>query len=235
MSSKKKQIEKREEKEWEHIDNAVFGSEHFLQKYSKQLLIGLGVLVVIACGYVGYKHFYQAPLNEEAQIAMYKGEEYFSSRQDSIALYGDGNGYIGFESISHDYSSTDAGKLAKLYAGLCYANLGKYETAIEYLQGFNAGDKLVSKSINGTIGDCYDNLGKYDEAIKYYEKAAKEIDSDLYSPIFLKKAALVYKTQGNYDKVIELFTNIKNQYANSMEAREADKYIDEATILKGNK
>lgn len=235
MSSKKKQAEQREEKDWEHIDNAVFESENFLAKHSKKLLIGLGVLVIIACGFLAYKQFYIKPLNQEAQVALYKGQEYFGMSQDSIALYGDGNGYVGFENISLDYSSTDAGKLAKAYAGLCYANLGQYQKAIEYLDGFNAGDKLVSKSIKGTIGDCYDNLGKYDEAIKYYEKAAKEIDSDLYSPIFLKKAALVYQSQGNYDKVIEIFTNIKNQYANSTVARDADKYIDEATILKENK
>ena len=50
-----------------------------------------------------------------------------------------------------------------------------------------------------------------------------------------KKAGLIYRNQGNYDKVIEVFSIIKNQYMNSPLAIEADKYIDEANILKGQK
>ena len=42
-------------------------------------------------------------------------------------MKGDGAGYVGFTKIADEYSSTDAGNLANLYAGLCYANLGKWQ------------------------------------------------------------------------------------------------------------
>ena len=236
MSSKKKEKEIKEEKSWERIDNAVFESGHFLEKYSKQILIGVGALVLIVCAYMAYNHFYVKPKNENAQNAIFRGQYYFNNGQDSLALYGDGNEYIGFESIINEYGSTSVGNLAKGYAGLCYSRMGKYEEALSYLKDYKGKDAIFSHLVGGAIGDCLDNQGKPDEAVSYFEKAAKGVDSQVYSPALYKKAALIYRNQGNYDKVIELFTIVKNKYMNSpIAATEADKYIEEATLLKEKK
>ena len=45
------------------------------------------------------------------------------------ALNGDSIGYVGFIKIADQYSGTDAANLAKAYAGLCYAHLGKFDEA----------------------------------------------------------------------------------------------------------
>lgn len=233
MSSKKKQAEQREEKDWEKIDSAVFGSEHFIQKYQKQLLTGIGIAVLIVCAYLAYNQFYVGPKNEEAQAAIFKGEQYFRNGQDSLAIFGDPKaGYVGFESIINEYGSTKAGELAKLYAGISYANLGQYEKALNYLKSYSGDDNIISQLVYGTIGDCLDNTGKADEAVSYYVKAAKGVDNASQSPILYKKAGLIYRNQGKHDKVIEVFTIIKDQYANSPIAAEADRYIEEANLLK---
>ncbi len=235
MSSKKKQAELREEKDWEKIDHAVAKSESFLVKYSKQILIVIGAFVVISCAYLAYTQLYLGPRNEEAQKAMYKGEALFRNGQDSLALYGNGNDFIGFEAIADQYGSTKAGKLAKAYSGLCYAQMGKYEEALGLLKGFSGDDKLFSHLVNGAIGDCLVNTGKAQEAISYFEKGAKGLDNPLHSPILYKKAGLIYRDQGNYDKVIEIFTIIQDKYANSPFSYEAKKYIEEAQLLKASK
>lgn len=236
MSSKKKQAELREEKDWKRIDDAVIGSERFIEKYQKQILIGIGAIVVIVCGVLAYNHFIVGPKTEEAQIAIFRGEQYFRAGEDSLALHGDGNGYIGFEAIIDDYGSTKPGKLAKLYAGISYANMGEYEKALDYLKGYSGSDKVLSHLANGAIGDCLDNLGKSEEAVSYYIKAAKGVDNESQSPILYKKAALIYRDLGQYDKVIEIFTTVKNQYMKNTQAfMEADKYIEEATIMKNKK
>ena len=232
MSSKKKQAELREEKDWKKIDEAVHSSENFIEKYQNQLLIGIGIVVVIVSGYLAFQHFYVEPRNNDAQVAMFKGEQYFRLGQDSLAIYGDGKGYVGFETVINDYSSTKAGNMAKYYAGISYANLGKYDQALNYLKDYSGKDEILSQLVNGTIGDCLDNTGKPDEAISYYMKAAKGVDNAAQSPVLYKKAGLIYRNQGNYDKVIEIFTLIKNQYMGSPIAMEADKYIDEANMLK---
>lgn len=235
MSSKKKEREIKEEKSWERIDNAVFESGHFLEKYSKQLLIGVGIVVLIVGAYLAINQFYLKPRNENAQNAIFRGQYYFNNGQDSLALNGDGNEYIGFLSIIEEYGSTSTGNLAKAYAGMSLANLGRYDEALNYLKDYSGKDDVFVHLVNGAIGDCLDNQGKSDEAVSYFEKAAKGVDSPLYSPLLYKKAALIYRNQGKYDKVIELFTTVKNKYANTQIAStEADKYIEEANLLKGN-
>lgn len=235
MSSKKKQAELREEKDWGKIDHAVAKSESFLVKYTKQILIVVGAFVVISCGYLAYTQWYLAPKNEEAQKAIYKGELLFRNGQDSLALYGNGNDFIGFENIAKQYGSTQAGKLAKAYSGLCYAQLGKYEEALGLLKGYSGNDELFVHLVNGAIGDCLVNTGKAKEAVSYYEKGAKGADNAVHSPILYKKAGLIYRDQGNYDKVIEIFSIIQNKYANSPFSAEAKKYIEEAQLLKASK
>ncbi|NDV68884.1 tetratricopeptide repeat protein [Dysgonomonas sp. 25] len=235
MSSKKKQAEIREEKDWERIDQAVVKSENFLERYSKQILGVIAVGVIAACAYLAYQHFYATPRSLESEKAIAQGQLYYEMGRDSLALYGDANAYAGFEKIAADYSSTKTGNLANAYAGICHARLGNYEKALEYLNAYsNSGDKVFSHLIDATKGDCLVSTGKQKEAIALYEKAAKAVDNNVQSPILYKKAALLYREQGNHDKVIELFTFVKDNYMNSSIAMmEADKYIEEAKLLKG--
>lgn len=232
MASRKER-ERSEEQDWNKIDEAVIESGSFLMKYRNQLLIGLGVVIAAIGIYWAYKALYLGPKTEEAQVALFKGEQYYQAGQDSLALFGDGNAYLGFENIINEYGSTKAGDLAKAYAGLSYARMGKYEQALNYLQGFSGGDVMITPAVKGAIGDCLVNTGKIQDAVSYFEKAAKEANDLLLSPIYYKKAAVVYRDLKNHDKVIELFTKIKNDYMASPEAMEADKYIQEANILKG--
>jgi len=235
MSSKKKQEILKEEKDWNRVDDAVFESGSFLIKYQKQLLMGVGILIVVVCAVLAFKTFYLKPINEEAQAAIFKGEQYFQMRQDSLALFGDGNGYIGFESIISEYGSSKTADLAKYYAGISYSRLGKNEEAIKYLKDFKGGDKMVTYVAKGALGNCYVNTGKAEDGAKAFLDAAKGADDVILSPVFYKKAAMVYRDIKNYDKVIELFTLIKNNYIESMEASDADKYIQEANLLKASK
>lgn len=228
----KKERERLEEQDWNKIDETVYKSGSFLMKYRNQMLIGIGVVVLLVGIYWAYNSLYVGPKNKTAQTAMFKGEQYFQSGMDSLAVYGDGNSFVGFEAIIDEYGSTKAGDLAKAYAGISYARMGKYEQALDRLRAFKGGDPMITPAVHGAIGDCLVNTGKAQDAVSYFEKAAKESDSQLLSPIYYKKAALIYLDLKNYDKVIDLFTKIKNDYIVSAEAGEADKYIQEATILK---
>ncbi|MDU1906624.1 MAG: tetratricopeptide repeat protein [Dysgonomonas sp.] len=233
MASRKER-ERSEEQDWNKIDDTVIRSGSFIMNYRNQILIGVGAIIVLIGIYWGYKTFYVEPKTKDAQVALFKGEQYFQAGQDSLALFGDGNAYMGFESIISEYGSTKTGDLAKAYAGLSYARLGQYDKALDYLKGFSGGDAMITPAVKGAIGDCLVNTGKAQDAVSYFEGAAKDASDLLLSPIFYKKAAMVYRDAKNYDKVIELFTKVRNDYMASPEAMEADKYIQEATILKGS-
>ena len=142
-----------------NVDEALSTSEAFLIKNKNVLLGAVVALVVIVGGFLGYKHFISEPNELKASEAIFKGEQYFGADNFEVALKGDSLGYAGFVKLADEFSGTDAGNLANAYAGLCYAQLGKYEDAVKYLDKFSAKDQLVSPAILGTIGNCYAEMG----------------------------------------------------------------------------
>ncbi len=232
MTSKKEQDEKRVEKEWEAVDNAVLTSGTFLQKNLKALLIGVGAIVLIGIVWWSIDTFYLKKRGTDAQTALFKGEEYFRNQQDSVALYGDKKEWKGMVAFVNEYGSTDAGNVAKAYAGISFARLGKYDEALKFLKEFSGNDELIAPAVIGAIGDCYANQNKVEDAASQFEKAAKKADNAMLTPLYLKKAGIAYRQLKQYDKAIEVFTKIKNDYMTSPEAAEAEKYIAEAEMLK---
>ena len=195
-------------------------------------MIGLGVVVLVVLAVLAYHNLYLKPKNENAQAAIYKGERYFENRQDSIAIFGDGNDYIGFEEVMNQFGGTKTADLARAYAGISYSRLGDNEKALEYLKKFKGGDKLITPAVSGAVGDVYMNLDQSDKAAGIFMKAAKDADDNMLSPIYYKKAGLAYLYAEKYDKATETFELLKKRYMNSPEGQEADKYIEQAKLSK---
>ena len=228
----KKQKEVNTEKNLENINEALTSTEQFIEKNQNAIMIGLGVIIVVVLAVLAYHNLYLKPKNEKAQAAIYKGERYFQNQQDSLALFGNGNDYIGFEEVMNQFGGTKTADLAKAYAGISYSRLGDNEKALDYLTKFKGGDKLITPAVTGAIGDVHMNLGNSDKAVNHFLKAAKAADDNMLSPIYYKKAGLAYIHAQNFDKAIETFEKIKNTYINSPEGQEADKYIEQAKLSK---
>ena len=228
----KKQREQRTEKNLENIGEALSSSEQFIEKNQKAIMYGLGIIVLVVLAVLAYHNLYLKPKNENAQAAIYKGERYFQNRQDSLALFGDGNDYIGFDEIINQFSGTKTADLARAYAGISYSRIGDNEKALDYLKKFKGGDKLITPAISGAIGDVYMNLNQSEKAANIFTKAAKDANDNMLSPIFYKKAGLAYLHAQMYDNAIETFEMLKKKYLNSPEGQEADKYIEQAKLSK---
>lgn len=212
------------------VEGALTSSETFLLK-NKGLLAGIVVaIVVIVLAVLGYKHFISEPNELEASEALFKGEHYFTSDNYETALNGDSLGYAGFIKIADEYSGTDAGNLANAYAGISYAQLGKYEEAAKYLDRFSADDYMVAPAILGTLGNCYAQMGQLDKAAATLLKAAQKADSPSLSPIYLRQAGEIFEKLGKNAEALNAYKLIKNKYGNSFQAMDIDKYIDRASI-----
>lgn len=233
--SAKKTKESKAEKNFENIGEALSTSEQFLEKNQKNILIGLLIVIILVGGYLAYHYLHKTPHNEKAQAALFRGERYFQNGEDSLALFGNGNDYIGFESIIDRYKGTKTADLAHAYAGISYSRIGDNEKALAHLKKFKGGDLLITPAVTGAIGDVYMNMEQPDQAINSFLKAAKDADNEMLSPIYYKKAGEAYLSKGDYDKAIEVFTRIKETYLNSPESREADKFIQQAQFLKESK
>lgn len=222
------------------VMDTVTKSEAFLDKNKKFIAYGVIAILVIIAGFFCYKEFIGNPRETKASTAIARGQEYFGMEQYDKALNGDGAGYAGFVKIAKDYSSTDAGNLANLYAGLSYAFLGKNQEALKYLNEYStSGDAMVSPAAIAARGNVYAKLGKLDDAVKDLKKAADMADSKAkdgknmsLSPTFLLQAGIILESQNKKDEAAEIYKNIKANYANSMlvQSQEIDKYIERVTL-----
>lgn len=214
------------------IESAVSRLEMWLEKYQKQIWIGLGVVVAIAALVFFVNRYYLEPRSVEAQDQMQLGQELFAADNFQAALDGDSVDFMGFAAIADEYSGTPSGNLANYYAAICCFKLGRYDEAIEFAADFDAeGSVNPSVVINGVIGDSYCELGDLDNALKFYEKAS-ESENIALSSIYLRKAGNVLETQGKADDAIQLYQTIKTKYPQSPESQDADKWIERASLRK---
>lgn len=213
------------------VEELVSKSELFIETYSKKIISGIIALIVVVGAIFAYRQLYSLPRQQKASAALFKGEQYFARDSFQLALNGNGADYDGFEAIIKEYGSTDAGNLAKAYAGICYAKLGENEKALNYLKSFSASDNMISPAVTIALGDCYVNMDNTKEGIKCFEKAAKDANNVVLAPIALKKAGIAYESLKQYKEAVKVYTIIKEQYFNSMEAADIDKYITRASEL----
>ena len=216
----------------ESLDNALTRSEQFIEKNQKSLTIIIVAILVIVSVYFGYKRFYLAPMEKEAQSQIYAAEYNFEKDSFKLALNGNDND-LGFLDIADKYSVTKTGNLAHYYAGICYRQLGEYQKAIDHLKKFDAGDLLVTPVAYGAIGDCYVELSQLKDGAKFYEKAANYSEDEFTAPIFFKKAGMVYEELKENEKALKLYTIIKEKYPKSQEAREIEKDIARNNTILG--
>ena len=206
----------------EAVVEAVSKTEKFFNENGKVLGgIVAGFAVVAAIVFCWYKFAYQ-PAVEEAQGQMAVAEENFRAADYELALNGDGN-VLGFTQIIDEYGAK-AGKAVYFYAGVCELQLGNYELAIKDLKAYKGTDEILKARALACIGDAYVGLENYAEALIYFEKAAAVVEN-MYAAGYLLKAGVVAEKLGENAKALGFYETIKDQYPQSMEAYEIDKYI----------
>lgn len=212
------------------VEETLSRTEQWVENNQKQLLTFIFAVVGIIAIYLGYQQFYLAPLNEEALGEMFVAEKHFGEEAYEVALNGDGQ-YLGFLDIIDSYGSTDAGNLAQYYAGVCFLKQGDFENAIDHLSRFSSDDAMVSSIAYGNLGDAHWELGDTDQAISYFEKAGYNSNNAFTGSTYLLRAALAHESQGAYNKALSIYDFIKENYPDTKEGQEIEKYITRATSL----
>ncbi|MCR5678876.1 MAG: tetratricopeptide repeat protein [Prevotella sp.] len=203
---------------------ALNKKEDFILKYKNWIIGGVIAVIVAIVGVVLYKNHKSAQQEKAAtasavgqNIYLNDGIDYYingNTQGDSTAiqkaLNGDGKGFIGFVKIADEYSSTPAGNLANLYAGLSYAAIDKWQEAAQYIEKFeDAGDIAISPAAMGALANCYANLNQLDKAVETFKKAAERAANAAQSPMFLVEAGLILESQGKKADALKLYEQVK--------------------------
>ena len=206
------------------MEQQVSKTEAFFEKNKKAIIIAVVAVIAIVVGAILFNNYYLEPRSNEASTELGKSQELFDSQQYDKAL-------AGFQKVANDYSSTNAGNLAQLYIGLCQANLGKWQEAVNALEQFSGkGDQMISPAAEGALGNAYANLKQLDKAVEHLKKAAKMADNNSLSPTFLIQAGEILESQGKKEEALKLYQEVKDKYFNSMQYQTIDAYIERASV-----
>ncbi|MCI6370144.1 MAG: tetratricopeptide repeat protein [Prevotella sp.] len=218
------------------MEQTLNKQEVFFLKYKKAIVVAVVAVIVIIAGSIAYNTFYAGPREDKAATAMAKAQELFAAQQYELALKGD-KSFEGFLQVASNYSGTDAANLANLYAGLCYANLDKWQDAVKYLDQFSSqDDAFISPSAMAALGNAYAHTKQIDKAVSCLKKAADMANSEAkdgvnisVAPTCLMQAARLLESQNKNDEALSIYKEIKTKYVKSYYNSEIDKYIERLT------
>ena len=211
-----------EEVRQQNVVEAVSKTEQFFKENGRIIYgVVIGVLVIALIA-LAYNRYILQPKKVEASEQMIRAEQWFQAGEYELALNGDDNN-LGFEDIIKQYGAK-GGEAVYLYAGIAKLQTGEPEEAIKYLKKYEGEDPILLGKAQACIGDAYVDLENYSEAIKWFEKAAKTSDNALAAN-YLLKAGIAAEANGQDQKALSFYKEIKDQYGNAPEALEIDKYI----------
>ena len=223
MAKKKDEFVKQDE-QLQEVNEALTGAGKWIEDNANLISWIVCGIAVLVCACIALNNYVFKPKALEASNENAKAVVYFMAGNYDKALNGDEAECIGFEAIADEYSWYQQGKLAALYAGICYYELGQYEDAAKYLKEFSAEDLNIDPAAHQLLGDAYVELQEYGKAAKAFEVAAAS-GNEVIAPMSLKKAGIVYLHEGEKGKALKAFKTIKDEYPASSEAQDIDKYI----------
>ncbi len=215
---------KKEEQNLENVQEALNTTSAWIEANQNKLMWAVTAIVVVVLGVIALNTYVLKPKAVAASNENAKAVVYFAQGNYELALNGDDAECMGFEAIANEYKCSQPGKLAALYAGVCYYQLGDYAASAEYLAKFSAKDLNIEPAALQLLGDAYVQMEEYSKAAKAFAAAAQS-GNELIAPMSLKKLGFVQLELGNNAAAKKAFESIKNDYPASAEAQDIEKYI----------
>lgn len=208
------------------FDKTLAAGGSFVEKNKKAIMYGTCAVLAVIIAVVLAVQYYIKPRNLEAAESMAVAEQLFRTGEYEKALNGQGQN-AGFLQIMDEYVCTPSANLARLYAGLSYAHLGKYQEAVEYLEDYSdCGDDMISNAAIGALGNCYAELGQTEKAAATLVKAAEKAGNNTLSPVYYIQAGQLFESLKQNDKARECYEKVRKNYPASPQAQEIEKFIE---------
>ena len=126
----------------EEINETFTKVQGIWEKFQKQILAIVAVLVIGIGGWYGYNEYIIKPKEEKAADALFKAQQFFANDSSNLVLNGDGQNK-GVLFILKNYGGTKSANLCNYYAGVSYLKLGDFNNAVKYLKDFSSPAKQI--------------------------------------------------------------------------------------------
>ena len=159
MAKKKEEFVKQDE-QLQEVNEALTGAGKWIEDNANLISWIVCGIAVVVCAIIAINNYVIKPHALEASNENAKAVVYFMAGDFDKALNGDDAECIGFEAIADEYGFYQQGKLAALYAGICYFEKGEYEEAAKYLKKFDADDVNIDPAAHQLLGDASANMAR---------------------------------------------------------------------------
>ena len=167
-------------KEKNDVKIKVKEEENFIEKVQRiveengKLItwISLGIVIVTVLFFVIKWQIEKSDIEsiEKSSVALNRVLPFYQSKDYHKALMGDSlkkvrdEQIIGLIQIANEYSGTEQGKAAALYAADCYFNLEKYNEAIDYYKKASKSESnLILEGAYSGLAVCYEFQNNFNE------------------------------------------------------------------------
>lgn len=229
MLAPKKKISKREIKQ-DKLVETYFKTKTFFEENQRNILIALGsilaiVLLVIYLVNRSKEREVEATTLLGGVINLYDQGQY-QQAIDGIPA----KKVKGLKFIVDEFGNTESGEAAKILLANSYFQLGKIDEALKYYEDYGGNNKLFQATAYSGQAACYEIKGNKEKSAELYLKAAKVVESEVFTPEYLLYSARLYAELNKKDMAKKLLDQIKKEYPNSAQARDYDRYIAEFQI-----
>lgn len=182
----------------------------------------VGGVFIFIIGYFAYRQFMWKPANEKSKDAYWVGLNYAAKDSTDLAIEE-------LKPVVKKYDGKVGGENAQFVLARQYMAKGEFKKALEELEGTSFDDTYLSAMSIGLKGDCQSEMKDYEKAGVLYLEAAAISENEMTTPMYLFKAGLCAEKVKDFEKAVECYTKIKDDYPSFGSQKSIEKYVARAT------
>ncbi len=229
MLAKKKKFGKKNIKEDKLV--ALYSKTlQYFEVYKNQVYAAAAVIVILIAAIVYFAGQSKTKQIEATAALSKASQQYHSSNFNAVIQGSNVPGIPSLAEVADKYSGTEAGEIARIFLANSYFYTGDVENALKHYKKYSGSNKLYKASSLAGMAACYEANGEFEKAAKYFRDAANTYSNNVLNSQYLLSSAINYIKTNDYKSAKSLLETLKDQYAQSQEARDADRYLAEIEI-----
>ena len=202
----------------EDLSGQQIAEEFKSNKKLKMTTYIVGGILLLAFVFFAYRQFMWKPANDDSKNSYWVGLNYAAKDSTNLAI-------DEFETAVSQYDGKIGGEVAQFLLGRQYMEQGDFEAALEELGSVKVKDTYLSAMVVKLQADCYSELKDYEKAANLYLEAAEINPNENTTPEVLFAAGQCAEAINNFEKALECYQKIKDEYPSTSKGMSIEKYI----------
>lgn len=202
----------------EDLSGQQIAEEFKSNKKLKMTTYIVGGILMLAIVFFAYRQFMWKPANDDSKNSYWVGLNYAAKDSTNLAIEE-------FETAVNQFDGKIGGEVAQFLLGRQYMEQGEFEAALEELGSVKVKDTYLSAMVVKLQADCYSELKDYEKAANLYLEAVEINPNENTTPEVLFAAGQCAEAINNFEKALECYQKIKDEYPSTSKGMSIEKYI----------